>query len=154
MARETTTRGRSAPPEHEARRGVGITRLRPTWRGVSVAVVALTLARSCSWSREIRLSCSCWWSWRFPWSSPLVVVLGRAHRAAGAEIHMMVTPPLVPVGAPCDLLVQLTHSGGADLPPVSLDRPSDHWSVAVTGRAAFDQNGIAARHVRPRRRDA
>ena len=53
----------------------------------------------------------------------------------------MVTPPLVPVGAPCDLLVQLSHSGGADLPPVSLDRPSDHWQRGRHGRAAFDQHG-------------
>jgi hypothetical protein len=60
-----------------------------------------------------------------------VVVLVRAHRAAGAEVHMMVTPPLAPVGAPCGLLVQLSHSGGADLPPLSLDRPSDHWSTGV-----------------------
>ena len=70
-----------------------------------------------------------------------VVVLGRARRAAGAEIHLMVTPPLVPVGDRCDLLVQLSHSDGAHLPPLSLDRPSDHWSAGVpnvrppTGRA-------------------
>ena len=48
---------------------------------------------------------------------------------------MMVTPPLVPVGAPCGLLVQLSHSSGADLPALGLDRPSDHWNVgAATAR--------------------
>ncbi len=41
---------------------------------------------------------------------------------------MMVAPPLVPIGAACDLLIQLSHSGRTDLPPTSLDRPSDHWS--------------------------
>jgi len=60
-----------------------------------------------------------------------VVVLGRAHRAAGTEVHMMVTPPLVPVGASCGLLVQLSRSGGADLPPLGLDRPSDNWYAGV-----------------------
>ena len=131
MARDTTTRGRSAPPEHEARRGIGLTRLRPTWRGVSVAVVALTVLALAVGTGDPALLIVL-----VVVGLPLViaplVVLGRAHRSAGVEIHLMVTPPLVPVGAPCDLLVQLTHSGGADLPPVSLDRPSDHWSVAVT----------------------
>ncbi len=61
-----------------------------------------------------------------------VVVLARASRAAGVEIHMMVTPPLVPVGAPCALLVQLSHSGAADLPPLGLDRPSDHWNAGAS----------------------
>ena len=60
-----------------------------------------------------------------------VVVLGRAHRAAGTEVHLIVTPPLVPVGAPCGLLVQLSRRGGADLPPFGLERPSDHWRAGV-----------------------
>jgi uncharacterized protein (DUF58 family) len=62
-----------------------------------------------------------------------VVTLARAHRAAGIEVHLMVTPPLVPVGAPCSLVVQLSHSGGASLPMLSLDRPSDHWSDGAGG---------------------
>jgi Protein of unknown function DUF58 len=131
MARETTTRGASAPPEHEADRGIGITRLRPTWRGLSVAALALTLLALAVGTGDSALLIVL-----VVVGLPLIiaplVVLGRAHRSIGTEIHMMVSPPLVPVGAPCDLLVQLTHSGGADLPPVSLDRPSDHWSVAVT----------------------
>ena len=60
-----------------------------------------------------------------------VVVLGRAHRAAGTVVHMMVTPPLVPVGAPCVLLVQLSRRGAASLPPLGLERPSDHWYASV-----------------------
>ena len=60
-----------------------------------------------------------------------VVVLSRAHRAAGVEIHVMVAPPLVPLGAPCDLLMQVTPSGGTEVPPLNLDHPSSRWSVGV-----------------------
>ena len=63
-----------------------------------------------------------------------VMVLGRAHRADGAEIHLMIAPTVwCPWALPCDLLLQVTHSGGAGLPPLSLDRPSDHWSVRPPG---------------------
>jgi uncharacterized protein (DUF58 family) len=62
-----------------------------------------------------------------------VVVLARARRAAGIKVHLMVTPPLVPVGAPCSLVVQLSHSGGASLPMLSIDRSSDHWSAGASG---------------------
>ena len=132
MARVTTIRGRSAPPAHDARRGVRMTRLRPTWRGVSVAAVAITLAAVAVATEDSTLLLVL-----VVVASPLVVapfvVLQRAHRAAGADVHMMIAPPLVPVGSPCELLVQLTHSGGSHLPAVSLERPSDHWSVAVPG---------------------
>jgi len=130
VARETTTRGRTSLPGQEARRGIGITRLRPTWRGVSVAIVAIILATVAIATGDTALLLVLVVV-ALPLVIAPVVVLGRAHRSAGAEIHMMITPPLVPVGAPCDLLVQLTNSGAADLPPVSLDRPSEHWSVAV-----------------------
>ena len=130
MARETITRGRPAGPEHEAHTGAAITRLRPTWRGVSVAVVAivlLTVALGTGDSTLLLVLVAV--------ALPLViapfVVLGRAHRAAGTEVHMMVTPPLVPVGAPCGLLVQFSRAGGADLPPLGLDRPSDHWHAGA-----------------------
>jgi uncharacterized protein (DUF58 family) len=135
MARETSARRRSAltadaPPEHAARRRTGITRLRPTWRGVSVATVALILLAVAVGTGDSTLLLVLA-AVGLPLLIAPVLVLGRARRAAGAEIHMMITPPLVPVGAPCDLLVQLTNSGGADLPPLSLDRPSGHWRVAV-----------------------
>jgi uncharacterized protein (DUF58 family) len=54
-----------------------------------------------------------------------VVALRRADRATGAQVQMMIAPPLVPVGAPSDLRVQVTAGEGKTLPPVSLERP-DH----------------------------
>jgi hypothetical protein len=132
VARGSTTRGRSAPPARDARRGSGLTRLRPTGRGVSVAVVALIVLAVALGTGDSALLLVL-----VVVALPLViapfVVLGRARGAAGAEIHLMVTPPLVPVGAACGLQVQLAHPGGADLPPLRLDRPSDHWSTGVPG---------------------
>ena len=132
MARVTTIHGRSAPPAHDARRGVRMTRLRPTWRGMSVAAVAITLAAVAVATEDSTLLLVLVVV-AFPLVVAPFVVLQRAHRAAGADVHMMIAPPLVPVGSPCELLVQLTHSGGSHLPAVSLERPSDHWSVAVPG---------------------
>jgi uncharacterized protein (DUF58 family) len=64
-----------------------------------------------------------------------VLLLGRGRRGRAARIQMMLTPPLVPVGAPCELNLHLTNTGDAALPPVSLDQPSEHWrSVAMTHR--------------------
>ena len=110
--------------------GWGITRVRPTWRGVSVAVVAIILLVVAVGTGDSTLLLVLVIV-ALPLLIAPVVVLGRAHRAVGADVHMMVTPPLAPVGAPCGLLVQLSHSGGTDLPPLSLDRPSDHWSAGV-----------------------
>ena len=131
MARETSTRGRPALPEHEAQRRAGITGLRPTRRGVAVVLVAIILlavALSTGDSTLLLVLAAV----ALPLVMSPVVVLARASRAAGIEIHMMVTPPLVPIGAPCGLLVQLSHTGGADLPPLGLDRPSDHWNVGAS----------------------
>ncbi len=146
MARETITRGRSALPEHQARPGAGISRLRPTWRGVSVAVVAIVLLAVAIGSGDSALLLVVV-VLALPLVIAPVVVLGRAYRAAGAEIHMMVTPPLVPVGAPCDLLVQLSQSGGADLPPLGLDRPSDRWSAGVPNARPSTRPASTARRV-------
>jgi uncharacterized protein (DUF58 family) len=131
VARETITRGRPALPEDQALPRASITGLRPTWRGVSVAVVAITLlavALSTGDSTLLLVLVAV----ALPFAIAPVVVLARASRAAGVEIHTMVTPPLVPVGAPCSLLVQLSNSGGAGLPPMGLDRPSDHWSARAS----------------------
>ncbi len=130
MARETSTRGRSALLEHDARPGTGLARLRPTSRGVSVAVVAIillafALVTGVSALLLVLVAVA------VPLAAAPVVVLARGRRAASAEIHMMVTPPLVPVGAPCDLLIHLSNTFGGALPPLSLDRPSDHWRMGV-----------------------
>jgi uncharacterized protein (DUF58 family) len=109
-----------------------MTRLRPTWRGVSVAVVAITLAVVAVATEDSALLLILVVV-ALPLVSAPFVVLQRAHRAAGADVHMMVAPPLVPVGAPCELLVQLTHSSGSNLPAVSLERPSDYSRVAGPG---------------------
>lgn len=144
MARETITRGRSALPE-QAGPGAWITRLRPTQRGMSVVVVAiilLAIAVSTGDSTLLLVLVVV----ALPLAIAPVVVLARAHRAAGIEIHIMVTPPLVAVGAPCSLLVQLSHSGGHDLPPLNLDRPLDHWSVEGPGarqRTTPARRGVA-----------
>lgn len=129
MARETITHGRSTLPE-QVGSGVGISRLRPTGRGVSVGVVAIVLV-----AVVLRTGDSALLLVLVVLAIPLaiapIVVSARARRAAGIDVHMMVTPPLVPVGAPCSLVLQLSHSGGAGLPPLSLDRPSDHWSAGA-----------------------
>jgi uncharacterized protein DUF58 len=131
MARETTTRGRSAHLAPDVWRGIAIRRLRPTWRGMSVAALAVALLAVAVASGETTLLLVLVVV-ALPLVIAPVVVLWRAHRAAGAEIHTMITPPLVPVGAPCTLLVQLSRSGGGDLPPVSLDRPTSRWRAGVT----------------------
>jgi uncharacterized protein (DUF58 family) len=125
MARETITRGRLPLPERQAMPRAGITALRPTWRGASVAFVAVILLAVALGTGDTTLLLVLA-AVALPFAIAPVVVLVRASRAAGVEIHMMVTPPLVPVGAPCDLLVQLSHSGGAGLAALGLDRPSDH----------------------------
>ena len=122
MARETITRGHPALAEHDARPGQGITGLRPTWRGVSVALVAIILlavALSTGDSTLFLVLVAV----ALPFAIAPVVVLARASRAAGVEIHMMVTPPLVPVGAPCSLLVQLSQFGRSRPPSVG-SRPT------------------------------
>jgi hypothetical protein len=105
-------------------------RLRPTWRGLSVAVIAITVL-----AVEVATGDSALLLLLVVVALPLVitpvVVIGRARRADGTDIHLIVAPPFVPVGARCDLLVQLTNPAGAALPPLSLERPSDHWSVGV-----------------------
>jgi uncharacterized protein (DUF58 family) len=127
----STRRGLSALPDHDSHSGIGITRLRPTWRGAGVMSVALALV-----AFEVTTGDSALLLLVVVVALPLLVapvlVLGRAHRALGAEIHLMVTPPLVPVGARSDLLVQLTNAGDAVLPPSSLDRPSDQWRTLVS----------------------
>jgi uncharacterized protein (DUF58 family) len=131
VARESTTRGRPALPEHEVHPRAGITGLRPTRRGVAVAVVAIILlavALSTGDSTLLLVLAAL----ALPLVISPVVVLARASRAAGVEIHMMVTPPLVPVGAACALLVQLSHSGATNLPPLGLDRPSDHSNAGAS----------------------
>ena len=107
-----------------------VTRLRPTLRGVSVAVVALILLAVAVGTGDPALLLVLV-AVALPLAIAPVVVLGRARRAAGVEIHLMVAPPLVPVGTRCDLLVQLSPADGAELPPLSLDRPSDHWSAGA-----------------------
>jgi peptidoglycan/LPS O-acetylase OafA/YrhL len=106
MAGETITRGRPALPEHDSQPGAGITRLRPTWRGVSVALVAIILLAVAVGTGDSTLLLVLA-AVAVPLVIAPVVVLGRARRAAGTEVHMMVTPPLVPVGQPLARLGRL-----------------------------------------------
>jgi hypothetical protein len=129
MARETITRGHSVPPRHEApTTWTRLARLRPTTRGVWVALVALALV-----AVELVTGDEALWLVlvvvALPWVVAPVVVLRRAAAATAADIHLIVAPPLVPVGAASELLVQLVHPTGVALPPLGLDRPSEHWSA-------------------------
>jgi uncharacterized protein (DUF58 family) len=125
MAGEPVTRGRSPLLEHEARRGAGLARLRPTRRGLSVAVVAIALLALVVGTDDTTLLLLLVVV-VLPLAIGPFVVVARAHRSAGTVIHALVTPPLVPVGAPSRLLVQLSHAGDRGLPPLGLDQPSDH----------------------------
>jgi uncharacterized protein (DUF58 family) len=129
MARGSTTRGRSAPRQREYRASA-IARLRPTIRGVCVAgvAIALVVAGLATGDSALLLVLVIV---AVPVIVAPVVVLTRAHRAAGVEVHVMVAPPLVPVGAPCDLLMQVTPRSGNGVPPLSLDHPSSRWSIGA-----------------------
>ena len=111
MARETITRGRPALAERLGS-PAAISRLRPTSRGLSVALIAIVLLAVVLVTRDSTL-----WLVVVVVALPLaiapVVVLARARRAKGIQVHLVVTPPLVPVGDPCTLLVQLSRAGVA-----------------------------------------
>ena len=56
-----------------------------------------------------------------------VLTRSRRRRAAGARVRTIVTPPLVALGEPCELAVQLYNESDHTLPPLSLDWPPDHF---------------------------
>jgi uncharacterized protein (DUF58 family) len=126
-----------------------MTRLRPTWRGLSVAAVGLALIvleLSTGDAALLLLLVVV----AVPLASAPVVALRRARRAAGVEVHLMIAPPLVPVGGASGLLVQLTAAGGADVPPVSLERPADHWTRgAPRARASVSAQPVLPPVVAP-----
>jgi uncharacterized protein (DUF58 family) len=64
-----------------------------------------------------------------PLAAAPVIVARRAQRADGIELQTIVSPPVVPIGTPCNLMVRLTNEGRVALPPMSLERPSEHWRV-------------------------
>jgi uncharacterized protein (DUF58 family) len=116
--------------------------VRPTWRGISAAavVVAGVLTEVVTGDSTLLVVLV---AVAVPLAAAPVVVVWRARRVEGIEVQMIVAPPLVPVGSPCDLLVRVTHDGGLALPPMSLERPSEHW------RAGFGR-GNPASVARPR----
>jgi uncharacterized protein (DUF58 family) len=61
-----------------------------------------------------------------------VLVRARGRRALGAEVRAVVTPPLVGVGQPCKLAVQLYNEGDRTLPPLNLDWPLDHFGSTTS----------------------
>jgi hypothetical protein len=77
---------------------------------------------------------------------PFVVVIGlplvaapfwvwvRAGWARPAQVRAMVLPPLVEVGGPCDLILQLANEGDARLPPLNLDSPGQRRGSGALGR--------------------
>jgi Protein of unknown function DUF58 len=126
----TLTHTRRDP--HDQRRG-GITGgLRPTWRGISAATVlfAIILAEIVTGNSTLLLVVA---AMALPLVAAPVVVMRRAQRADGIALQMFLSPPVVPVGTPCDLMLRLTTEGRGALPPMSLDRPSENWRVGFGG---------------------
>jgi uncharacterized protein (DUF58 family) len=99
--------------------------MRPTARGVGMAVALLALVVVEATLRNAALL-------PFvvvlglPLAAAPIVVLSRARRARRAEARLMVAPPLVPVDAHCDLIVQLANPGDGALPRLGLDGPAEH----------------------------
>jgi uncharacterized protein (DUF58 family) len=105
-----------------------ISGLRPTWRGIWAATVmfGIIMAAVVTGDSTLLLVLA---AVALPLAAAPVVVVRRARRADGIELQMIVAPPVVPIGSPCDLMVRLTHDRGVAPPPMSLERPSDHWHV-------------------------
>ncbi len=148
MARETTTRGRSELARHDARRWTCITRLRPTWRGVSVAVVAATLVVVEIVTGDTALLLVLVVV-AVPFVVAPVMVLGRAQRGEGVEVHLMIAPPVVPVGAPSRLLVQLTPFGCCRRPSVEPRSTVGALARRNPERAACGRTPSSAVHAGP-----
>ena len=126
-------------------RRVAVHGLRPTWRGIWAAAVmlAVIVAEVVTGDATLLLVLA---AVVLPLAAAPVLVARRAHRADGAELQMIVVPPVVAVGAPCNLFVGVTQDQGVALPPMSLERPSDHWRVGF-GRGDEPAGARTARRL-------
>jgi uncharacterized protein (DUF58 family) len=97
--------------------------LRPTARGLGVAaaLVAVLVAEAVVDNPALFVFVAVL---GLPLVAAPVLAVSRARRAGAAEPRTMVAPPLVPVDAPCDLILQLANPGDRALPPLGLDRPA------------------------------
>jgi hypothetical protein len=102
--------------------------LRPTWRGICAATVlfAIILAEVVTGDSTLLLVAV---AVALPLGAAPLVVVQRAQRADGVSLQMILSPPVVPIGTPCNLMVRLTTAVHVVLPPMSLDRPSENWRV-------------------------
>ena len=111
-------------PFASARRS-SIACLRPTARGIAVAALAFVLLVLDVMTRRSGLLL-----FFVVLAGPLavapVLALSRAHRARAAGIRIMVAPPVVPVGSPCELMLQLSNEGETTLPLLCLEGPAEH----------------------------
>ena len=102
-----------------------IVHVRPTARGVGVAAILVALLVG-----EAILRNSALFVFVVVLGLPLVVApllaASRARRARAAQVRIMVAPPLVPVDAPCELILQLSNQGARALPLLCLDGPAEH----------------------------
>ena len=119
-------------PEDRGRNAV-IAGLRPTWRGIwaTTVLLAIILVEVVTGNSTLLLVVV---ALALPLAAAPVVVVLRAQRADGLELQMILSPPVVPIGAPCDLMVRLTTERRGALPPMSLERPSENWRVG-SGRS-------------------
>lgn len=117
---------------HDQRRGGVTGGLRPTWRGFSAATAlfAIILAEIVTGNSALLLVAV---AMALPLAAAPVVVLLRGQRADEVALAMFLSPPVVPTGTPCDLMLRLTTEGHRALPPMSLDRPSQNWRVGFGG---------------------
>lgn len=110
----------------------GITSLRPTARGAATGalVVVLGLAEVLSgrWALSLFLMV-----FGLPCIAAPVITLLRGRRAEAAYVRATVSPPLVPVGGRCNLVVQLSNDAERPLPPVGLDPPAGPRRAGVLG---------------------
>ncbi len=132
MVREHFARSRSPSADGlSPRGGVTIASLRPTLRGAVAGAIAIALLVA-----EIATGRSALFVFVLAVGLPFVIapvlVLERGRRASVAQVQVMLTPPLVPTGDSCELSLHLTNTGEVTLPPLGLERPSDHWDEAAS----------------------
>lgn len=105
----------------------GITELRPTLRGAITAALTFVLI-----VLEIISGHTGIFLVVVVVGLPLVVgpffVNERARRATSAQVRMMVSPPLVPVGGHAELTMLLANEAECTLPPVGLQDPASSWA--------------------------
>jgi uncharacterized protein (DUF58 family) len=116
-----------------ALRHARVAELRPTARGAGLGFIVVALGLSAAFGDTATLALFLVLL-GLPLLAAPVIALVRARRAAHVHVAMMVSPPLVPVGGPCSLVVHLVNERQTVLPPLGLDRPTYRSSAATRRR--------------------